>query len=143
MKGIVPQAIGIHQLLSVAVVVLRSSGVLAGIDGLEGVKPGLGRNSWFLTGSSWSLAGSNRLVMKASACQIAKRASPTQQLRQALEQDPMDINKMTDTLADCSYRGKIESSSGRLRGSLLGEDLCLLHWDDVFAFSWTITLYVL
>ncbi|GKA82066.1 hypothetical protein Tco_0788814 [Tanacetum coccineum] len=38
----------------------------------------------------------------------------------------MDINKMTDTLepeetglADCSCRGKIKSSSGRLRGSLL------------------------
>nr|GEX90125.1 hypothetical protein [Tanacetum cinerariifolium] len=37
-----------------------------------------------------------------------------------------DINKMTDTLepeetgtADCSFRGKIKSSSGRLRGSLL------------------------
>nr|GEV20392.1 hypothetical protein [Tanacetum cinerariifolium]GEX13433.1 hypothetical protein [Tanacetum cinerariifolium] len=38
----------------------------------------------------------------------------------------MDINKMTDTLepeetgtVDCSFRGKIKSSSGRLRGSLL------------------------
>ena len=39
-------------------------------------------------------------------------------------------------LAGCNCRGKIESSSDRPyeRKSLLGEDLRLLHWDDVFAF---------
>ena len=39
--------------------------------------------------------------------------------------------------------GKIESSSDRPceRKSLSGEDLCLLHWDDVFAFFWTIMCF--
>ena len=43
-------------------------------------------------------------------------------------------------LVDCSCWGKTKSSSDRPseRKSLSGEDLCLLHWDDVFAFSWPI-----
>ena len=46
-------------------------------------------------------------------------------------------------LVDCSCWGKIESSSDRPseRKSLSGEDLCLLHWDDVSAFSWTIMCF--